>query len=91
MLIQNFGINFFESINHLTRYLLQFINLLYINHTKYHQHSSFLFPAFESGFRFSRNGGSPVIWIISLYLRYQVYFVIIIAEFLVNVLNITYL
>jgi len=28
----------------------------------------FLLPAFESGFRGSRNGGSPVIWIISLYL-----------------------
>ena len=32
------------------------------------EHFSFLFPAFESGFRCSRNGDPPVIWIISLYL-----------------------
>jgi len=51
----------------------------------------FLLPAFESGFRCSRNGGPPLIWIISLYLWYRVYFVIIIAEILVTVLNITYL
>jgi len=37
---------------------------------------------FESGFRYSRNGGPPVI---SLYLWYQVYFVIIIVEFFVAV------
>ena len=42
----------------------------------------FLLPAFEYGFRCSRNGGPPVIWIISLYLWYRVYFVIIIVEFL---------
>ena len=51
----------------------------------------FLLPAFESGFRCSRNGGHPLIWIISHDLWYQVYFVIIIAEFLVTVLSITYL
>jgi len=45
----------------------------------------FLLPAFQSGFRYSRNGGPLVIWIISLYLLYQVYFVIIIVEFLVTV------
>jgi len=55
------------------------------------EHFSFLLPAFESGFRCSRNGGPPVIWIISLYLWYQVYFVIIIMKFLVTVLSITYL
>ena len=33
---------------------------------------TFLFPAFEPGIRCSRNGGSPVNWIISLYLWYQV-------------------
>jgi len=49
------------------------------------EHLSFLLPAFESGFRCSRNGSPPVIWIISLY------FVIIIVEFLVTVLSITYL
>jgi len=32
------------------------------------EHFIFLFPAFESGFRCSCNGSSPVIWIISLYL-----------------------
>jgi len=51
----------------------------------------FLLPAFESGFWCSRNGGPPVIWIISLYLWYQVYFVIIIVEFLVTILSIAYL
>jgi len=50
------------------------------------EHFSFLLPAFESGFRCSRNGGPPMIWIISIYLWYQVYFVIIIVEFLVTVL-----
>ena len=50
-------------------------------------HLSFLLSSFESGFRCSRNGGLPVIWIISLYL-FQVYFVIIIVEFLVTVLSI---
>jgi len=50
--------------------------------------SVFLLPAFESGFWCSRNGSPPVIWIISLY---QVHFVIIIVEFLVTVLSITYL
>ena len=45
-------------------------------------HFSLLLPAFESGFRCSCNGCTPVIWIISLYLWYQVYFVIIIVEFL---------
>ena len=54
-------------------------------------HFSFLLPAFECGFRCSHNGISPVISIISLYLWYQVYFVIIIVEILVAVLNITYL
>ena len=52
---------------------------------------SFLLPAFESGFRRSYNGGPPVIWIISPYLWYQVHFLIIIVEFLVTVLSITYL
>ena len=33
----------------------------------------------------------PVIWNISIYLWYQVYFVIIIVDFLVTVLSITYL
>jgi len=47
----------------------------------------FLLPAFESGFRCSRNGGP---WIISLYLWYQVYFKIIIVKFVVTVLSITY-
>jgi len=37
------------------------------------------------------NGGPPAIWIISLYLWYQVYFVIIIVECLVTVLSTTYL
>ena len=46
---------------------------------------------FESGFRGSRNGSPPVIWIISLYLLYQIYFVIIIVKYLVTVLSITYL
>ena len=46
------------------------------------EHFSFLLPAFESG--------PPVIGIISLYLWYQVYFVIIIVEFLVTVLSITF-
>jgi len=55
------------------------------------EHFSFLLSAFESGFRYSHNGSPPVIWIISLYLWYQVYFVIIILEFLVTVLRITYL
>ena len=55
------------------------------------EHFNFLLPAFESGIRCSRNGRSPVIWIIYLYLLYQVYFVIIIMEFLVIVLSITYL
>ena len=41
--------------------------------------------------RCSRNGDPPVIWIISLYLWYQVYFVIITVEFMVTVLSITYL
>jgi len=36
-----------------------------------------------------RNDDPPVIWIISLYLWYQVYFVIIIVEFLVTVLSVT--
>jgi len=44
----------------------------------------FILPDFESGFGYSHNGGPQVIWIISLYLRYQVYFVIIIVEFLVT-------
>ena len=39
----------------------------------------------------SSNGDTPVIWIISLYLWYQVHFVIIIVEYLVTVLSITYL
>ena len=30
------------------------------------QHLSFLLHVFESGFRYSRNGGCPVTWIISL-------------------------
>jgi len=55
------------------------------------EHFSLLLPAFGSGFRCSHNGGPPVIWIISLYLWYQVYFVIITVEFLVIVLSITYL
>ena len=55
------------------------------------EHFSFLLPAFESDFQCSRNGCPPVIWIISLYLWYQVYFVIIIVEFLVTVVSITYL
>jgi len=55
------------------------------------EHFSCLLPAFESDIRCSRNGGPPVIWIISLYPWYQVYFVIITAEFLVTVLSITYL
>jgi len=55
------------------------------------EHFNFLLPTFESGFRFSRNGGPPVIWIISLYLWYQVYFEVIIMEFLVTVLSIIYL
>ena len=53
-------------------------------------HFSFLFFAFESGFQCSHNGGHPVIWIISLYIWYQVYFVIIIVDFLVSVLRITF-
>jgi len=32
------------------------------------EHFSFLLPFFESGFRCSRKGGPPVVWIISLYL-----------------------
>ena len=32
------------------------------------EHFTFLLPAFESDIRCSRNGGPPVIWIISLYL-----------------------
>ena len=40
-------------------------------------HLSFLLPAFKFGFRCSHNGRPPVIWIISLYLSYQVYLVII--------------
>jgi len=55
------------------------------------EHLSFLLHAFQFGFRCSRNGGPSVIWIISLYLWYQVYFVIITVEFLFNVLSITYL
>jgi len=56
------------------------------------EHLGFLLLAFESGFRCSRNGGPPVIWIISLYLWDQVYFVVItIVEFLITVLSITYL
>jgi len=55
------------------------------------EHLSFLLPAFESGFRRSCNGGPPKIWIISLYLWYHVYLTIIIVEFLVTVLSITYL
>jgi len=51
----------------------------------------FTFSAFESGFRCSRNGGPPVILIISLYLWYQVYFVSIIVDLLVTVLSITHL
>jgi len=51
----------------------------------------FLLPTFESGFWCSCNGSPPVIWIIYLYLSYQVYFVIIIVEFLFTVLSITYL
>ena len=51
----------------------------------------FPLPLFESGFRCSRNGGPPVVWIISLYLWYQVYFVIFIVECLVTVLSIIYL
>ena len=50
----------------------------------------FLLPAFESGIRCSRKGGPPAIWIISLYLLIQVNFVVIIVEFLVTVLSITY-
>jgi len=49
------------------------------------EHISFLFPTFESGFRCSRNRGPPVIWIIFLYLWYQVYFAIIIVEFMVTI------
>ena len=52
---------------------------------------TFSFPTFKSGFRCSHNGSPPVILISSLYLWYQVYFVIIIVEFLVTVLSITYL
>jgi len=55
------------------------------------EHFSVLLPTLESDFRCSRNGRPPVIWIISLYLLYQVYFMIIIVEFLVIVLSITYL
>jgi len=55
------------------------------------EHFSFLLPAFESGFWCSCNGGPPVIWIISLYLWYQVDFLIITMEYLVTVLSITYL
>ena len=55
------------------------------------EHFSLFLPAFESGFRCSHNGGPQVIWIISLYLWFQVYFMIIIVEFLVTVLSITYL
>ena len=54
------------------------------------EHWSFLLPTFESGFRCSRNGGPPVIWISSWYLWYQVYFVIIIVEYLVIVLSVIY-
>jgi len=32
------------------------------------EHLNFLFPTFESGIQCSRNGGPPLIWIISLYL-----------------------
>ena len=52
------------------------------------QHLNFLLPAFKSDIH---NGGPPVIWIISLYLRYQVWFVIIIVKFLFIVISITYL
>jgi len=52
------------------------------------EHLSFLLPAFESGFQCSRNGSPPVIWIISLYLRYQVCLVIIIVEFVATDLSI---
>ena len=52
---------------------------------------SFLLPDFESGFQCSHNSSPPVIWIVSLYLWDQVYFIIIIVEFFVTVLSITYL
>jgi len=55
------------------------------------EHFSFLLPPFEFGFRCNHNDGPPVILIISLYLWYQVYFVIIIVEFLATVLSIAYL
>jgi len=45
------------------------------------EHFSFLLPALESHIRCSHNGGPPVIWIISLYLWYQVYFVILLWNF----------
>ena len=48
-------------------------------------------PTFESGFRCSRNSGPPEVWIISLYLWYDVYFAIIIVQCLVTVLSLTYL
>ena len=53
------------------------------------EHFSFLLPTFQSDLQCSHNGIPPVIWILSLYL-YQVYFAIIILEFLVTVLSITY-
>ena len=54
------------------------------------EHFSFLLPAFDSSFWCCHNGTPPVIWIISLYPWYQVYFMIIIVEFLVTDLSITY-
>ena len=45
----------------------------------------------HSAFRCNLNSGTPVIWIISLYLWYQAYFMIIILKFWVTVLSFTYL
>jgi len=47
---------------------------------------AFLVRDFKSGFRCSCNGSPPLIWISSLYIWYQGYFVIIIVECLVTYL-----
>jgi len=51
---------------------------------------SFSFPPSNLTSGAAVTAAPPVFWIISLYLWYQVYFVIIIVEFLVTVLSITY-
>ena len=45
------------------------------------EHLTFLLPVFKSGIRHNHNGSSPVIWIIPLYLWYQVYLWLLLWNF----------